>query len=269
MISLVISITVAFITFSQTGASGWSYFWAVLAFIAVQILSAILLRKKIGGIQTKIQTVIGDGQKALNNKLKLMQQRGNTNVKLMQKIAEADQKKFIEQALEVANELENYKKWSVLMGKQIATMRMQFNFQLKNYKESDKYMKKALFLDPMLYCMKLARMYKLKDDKELEKTFKKATTRYKGAKARLIYSTYAWIKVKQNDIDAAIKALNNAKKKDDNETLLKNLALLQNGKQNQFSNAAFGDMWYSLYLEEPKAKVQRGRQRQPKGNRPF
>ena len=36
--------------------------------------------------------------------------------------------------------------------------------------------------------------------------------------------------------------------------------VLANGKAKQFSNSGFGDMWYALYLEEPKVKPQRQRQ---------
>ena len=36
-----------------------------------------------------------------------------------------------------------------------------------------------------------------------------------------------------------------------------------NGKEKQFSNAGFGDIWYALYLEEPKVKPQRQRPGRP------
>ena len=36
---------------------------------------------------------------------------------------------------------------------------------------------------------------------------------------------------------------------------------LANQKYKHFSNAGFGDLWYSLYLEEPKVKMQRQQQR--------
>ena len=63
----------------------------------------------------------------------------------------------------------------------------------------------------------------------------------------------------QDDEKAALAALVEAKKESDHPVLLENYAKLANGKAKQFSNAGFGDMWYALYLEDPKVKPQRQR----------
>ena len=62
---------------------------------------------------------------------------------------------------------------------------------------------------------------------------------------------------------AARAALTAAKNKSDHPVLLENHEKLVNGKAKQFSNAGFGDMWYALFLEEPKMKPQRQRQGRP------
>ena len=58
-------------------------------------------------------------------------------------------------------------------------------------------------------------------------------------------------------VQKAVAALVAAKKLSDNATLVENCDRLVNGKLKHFSNAGFGDAWYSLYLEEPKIKPQR------------
>ena len=55
----------------------------------------------------------------------------------------------------------------------------------------------------------------------------------------------------------AVAALVAARKLSDNQTLIENCDRLVNGKYKHFNNAGLGDLWYSLYLEEPKIKPQR------------
>lgn len=270
MLSLILSFALSISVYFKTAEYGnWSILWAILTFLLLQVLVGLALRKPIMGVQNKIQAVIMDGQKKLNAKMTQMQQRGAGSVKVMQKILESEQTKFIEEALALTSELETYNKWSIMMSKQIATMRMQFYFQLKDFKKVDELMPKAMFMDPMIYGMKLARQYKQDDLVGMEKTFKKAMRRFKGEKATIIVAAYSWAMVKKNNIDDAIKALNEAVKKNSNEVLVNNLNALRNGKLKLFSNAGLGDMWYTLYLEEPKQKVARVKQRASKGGRPF
>ncbi len=270
MLSLIISITLSIITFSTTADfGGWSYAWAILVFILTQLAVGLLLKKKIMATQMEIQEIIQDGQKRLSGKMTMMQQKGSGNIKVMQKVLETEQNKFLSAALEATSKMEKYNKWSLLMKKQIATMRLQFNFQLKNYDKVDELIKSALYLDPMIYAMRMAREYKKGDMTALAKTYKKAKMRYKGSKGTIIFGMYSWAMVKKNRIDDAILCLNEALKKDNNEVLTRNLHALQNGKTKQFSNAGLGDMWYALYLEEMKQKVQKVRQRASKGGRPF
>lgn len=270
MLSIILSFAVSTAVYFSTSQFGnWKFLWTALVFLALQVIVGLLLRKHIMAVQQRIQSVIMDGQTKLNAKMNHMQQRGSANVKVMQKILETEQTKFIQEALTMTTELEQFNKWSVMMGKQIATMRMQFHFQLKNYTEVDTLMPKALYLDPMIYGMKLARLYKQDDLKGLEKTYLKGSRRFKGDKSTIIYAAYSWAMVKKGNVDEAVKALNEAVKKNSNEVLLNNLNFLKNGKIKQFSNAGLGDMWYTLYLEEPKQKAVRVKQRASRGARPF
>jgi len=271
MLSLIISLSVAFAIYfsSVESLGGWSIFWAIIAFFAIQVVTALLLRGRIMKVQQAIQATIMDGQKRLNVKMTQMQQRGSTNMKVAQKVLESEQAKFINQALEMTAELEQYSKWSLMMSKQIATMRMQFHFQLKEYDKVDALLPKALMMDPMIYAMKLARDYKKGDMDAMAKTFKKGKTRFRGDKSTMIFATYSWALVKKGKVDEAIEALNEAVKKNSNEILMNNLNFLKNGKVKQFSNAGLGDMWYTLYLEEMKQKPVRMKQRGGRGGRPF
>ncbi|MGL4854403.1 MAG: hypothetical protein ACRC37_04030 [Lentisphaeria bacterium] len=269
MLALLISLTLSFSVYFVTGQTGWSIFGALAVFVLIQVAFGLLMRKKIGLVQNKIQAVIMDGQKRINAKVTMMQQKGNTNISMMQKMLESDQKVFLNEALELTKELEPFVKWSMLLGKQIATMRMQFYFQLKEFTKVEENSKRALFLDPMLFCIKMVCDYKKKEFKVIDKTYARAIGRFRGEKSTLLAATYSWMLVKQDRIDDAIKALVSATKKNDNDVLVKNLDLLRNGKGKQLSNSGLGEQWYALGLEEFKQKPVKMRQRVSKGGRPF
>ena len=57
-----------------------------------------------------------------------------------------DQKAMLKEALELTKGLEPFQKWSVLMGRQIATMRMQFHYQLKDFEQADEILATCGFL---------------------------------------------------------------------------------------------------------------------------
>ncbi|NQZ56981.1 MAG: hypothetical protein HRT88_05865 [Lentisphaeraceae bacterium] len=167
-------------------------------------------------------------------------------------------------------------------------MRFQLNYQIKNFEESDKYMEKLWLLDPSVITMKMARLFKtdaidrslLKDEASKKKAlkewsvtkiFKKGSSRMKGDKAAMVFSTYCWMLVKLGLAEEAQELLVEAAKKTGDEVIAKNLERLRNGKPGSFSNAKYGEMWYALFLEEPtkqKQKVVRQKgNRQP--GRPF
>jgi hypothetical protein len=119
-----------------------------------------------------------------------------------------------------------------------------------------------MFLDVRSVATKMARMYQRKED-GIDKFFRKKGLKFKGEDLALVVSTYAWILVKQDRADEAMKVLAEAKKKTDNPVVLENWERLANGKVRNFSNAGLGDSWYSLYLETPKIRQERVRQGRP------
>ena len=122
--------------------------------------------------------------------------------------------------------------------------------------QTDELLKHCFLMDPRSLAIKLVRLYKT-EDPGLDKFYQKRCRRLKGEDGALVASTYAWIKLRQEQPEKAVAALVAAKKLSDNATLVENCDRLVNGKLKHFSNAGFGDAWYSLYLEEPKIKPQR------------
>jgi hypothetical protein len=180
---------------------------------------------------------------------------------------EKDQNKFILSALEATDMLKPFFMWSFLLKQQVNTMKMQFHYQLKDYDKVDELLPHCIYMDPMAVCMKMVRMYK-NDDPKLGEFFKKKVKKFKAGKGRLIYSLYAWILVKRQDIDAAYTVLTEAKEKTEDDIVIKNWEHIANKRIKSFSNAGLGDEWYALGLEQPKQQMVRPKRRMA-GARPF
>ncbi len=134
---------------------------------------------------------------------------------------------------------------------------------IKDFKKVDALMSKALLLDPTMVAMKIARLQMLDAPlADITKIYKKAVRRLRYNENVLLAGCYSWILVKRGLVDDAFKALTEALKKSDDATLKRNHEHLMNNRVLQFSNSGLGDSWYSLYLEEPRVKMQR-----PRGNR--
>jgi hypothetical protein len=240
----------------------WGWAWAVVngAFITivVQLVVGLYIRKQVGRVHGKIQAVMQDKQVKLNRMANQFMRRPVGGIKTMQQIMEKEQSGGVRQALEMTRELEKWFRWNILLEKQINTMRMMFHYQLKEFSKVDALMPRCLMFDARAVAMKIARMYKNGDEKFMQ-FFKKKVKRAKGDDAALLYSLCAWILVKQNKLDDALNLLIEAKKKTEHENIIHNWELLANGKAKQFSNAALGDIWYALHLEEQKVKVQKER----------
>jgi len=239
---------------------GWSVFWGVTAMLIMQVLIALFIRKKVMALTLRIQDIISEGSKRINRKIMSSQQKLAGNVKMMQKLVEKDQKEIISQAIEVVDTMDKYCKWNFLLKKQLDTMRMQFYFQIGEYSKVDQFIPKAMYMEPVSVAIKMVRQYK-NNSPELDVTFKKKIRKFKGDKGIILYALYSWILVQKNEIDAAIKVLNMAKDQTDNETIHQNLNHLQNGKIKKFSNAAIGEEWYALKLEEPKYQIKQNTRR--------
>ncbi len=257
IISAIIGILIGWGSYYEWGWS-WAAANGIIMAIACQLLIGLFIRRKVSKINEKIQGVMTDAQSKINRMAQGFQRRPLGSIKEMQKMLEKEQNESVRKALEVSKEMAKWFKWNFLLEKQINTMRMLLHFQLREIEEVDKLMPKCLMMDVRAVAIKIVRMYK-KGNQDFHKLFARKAKRLKDDDAALLYGLYSWILVKEGQADKALAALIEAKKKTSNETIIQNWENLANGRIKQFSNAGMGDMWYSLYLEEPKVKPQKMR----------
>jgi len=238
-------------SFIGGAALTWSLTWSILTFLAFQITVGLLIRKKIIKISLEIQNILTEGQKKLSRMVQNFQRKPQGGTATMQKILEKEQNAFIKSALNMVCKLAPYCKWNFMIRKQMNSMKMQFNYQLKNFEEVDSILDKCLYSDPLAVAMKMARMH-TNNTPGLDKYFAKKVKKFKGEQGTILYALYSWALVKRGEIDAAIKILNQGKSATGNEVLEQNWMQLVNGKVKKFSNAGLGEQWYALYLEEPR-----------------
>ena len=117
--------------------------------------------------------------------------------------------------------------------------------------------------------MKMARQYENKDIAGAEKTYKRYARWYRDDRGALLHGLMSWIFVKEKRFEDARQLLGKVKEKTYNETIARNWELLSNNREKSFSNAGFGDQWYSLYLEKPPAPKQQRVRGNMKGHRGF
>ena len=248
------------LTLTHLARWGWSVFWGVLGFFILQLTIGLLLRNKVKAAMDAVQNVLLAGQKKLQQKVNHWQTRPPGSVKQAQLEMERDQRVFIEQALEASKGLEKFTPWTLMLDKQIATLRMQLYYQLKEFRKVDELLPKCMFMEPMTAAMKLARLHVRGETVEAEKFFKKQTSRLRYGQGVILYALYAWMLVQRKEVEAAHKLLVRACEKMENEVIKANRDHLANNRINQFSNAGLSDEWYALGLEQPKIKMQRQRQ---------
>jgi hypothetical protein len=258
-----------FSTIEATGAG-------IAAFLLFQITLGLIVRKKISKVQAGLQEVMERGQKQMNRKVQMFQSKPGGNIKQIQRQLEADQQKLITQALEYVDHLEPFKKWNLMIGRQIATMRMQFLYQLKEFEKVDQILSKSglfsgpVMLEPTAVAMKIARQYKTEGVEKAEKAFKRRIKWFRGSRGTLLYGLMSWVYVKEGEIEKAHQLLIKGKDATGDETLSRNLEMLANKKEKSFSNAGLGDEWFALYLEKPPTpKQQRMRGNAARSGRMF
>lgn len=275
MLSLLISIliSVVFVTIAvMAGAKpGIAPFVGSVGFLVPFFLIGWLVRKKVTAIQQELQAQLMNSQQRLTRKVQQFQSKPGGNLKLIQRQIDSEQQKAYQEALQFTDRFIPFKKWNLLMGRQIATMRMQFLYQLKDFEQVDVLLFKSnlfngpMLLEPMAVAMKIARQYKRDDITGAEKTFKKKVKWFKGDRATLLYGLMSWIYMKQGESEKARQLLLKGKESTMNETLAKNWEKLSNNQDKSFSNAGLGEEWYGLYLETPAMPKQqrvRGNPRQ-------
>ena len=265
MFSLIIAISCGVgiglaLFFSDTMGYGWSIFFSVLGFGITQMLIGFSLQKKVKAAMKTVEAVMLDGQKAMQAKMQRWQTRPPGSIQEAQNEMARDQRKFVMEALALTEPLHKFDNWVPLMKRQIATAQFQLYWMIKEYRKCDQLMEKALFVDPTMYAMKMARYHTLgKPTDEIRKVYDKGRRRLRYNQNVLIAAAWTWILVRRGEIDEAFKALNEALKNSDNETLKANREALANNRVAHFSNTNIGDTWWALGLEEPKVKMQRQR----------
>jgi len=237
----------------------WVIVWGMVGVIVGQFSLGLILRGKVKAAMDAVQNVLLSGQKKAQQKINHWQMRPPGSLKQAQTELERDQRVFIEQALETSKRLEKYVPWTLMLDRQIATLRMQLYYQLKEFRKVDALLPKCMFMDPMSAAMKLARLHVRGETAAADKFFQKQTRRLRYGQGTILYALYAWMLVQRKEIEAAHKVLVRACEKMENETIKANRDHLANNRVTQFSNAGLMEEWYALGLEQPKVKMQRQR----------
>jgi len=249
-------------------------FFSVTGFIATFLLIGWLVRRKIAKVQKELEKIMLTGQQRIQRKVHQFQSKPGGNLKLIQRQLESDQKAIYQECLNFTPRLEPFKKWSLMMGRQIATLRMQFLYQLKEFEQVDAilagsgFMKGPVYMEPMTVAMKIARQYKNQDVEGASKTFKKKIKWFRGDRGTILYGVMTWILVKEGKTDEARELLVKAKEATGHPTFTHNWEQLSNDRMKAFSNSGLGEEWYGLYLENPpQPKQQRIQMGGRKGRR--
>lgn len=277
MLTLIISIliSIACVIAAKVGgiSTGSTVSSGLAGFILPNVIIGIIVRKKVGAVNNELQEIVTGAQKRINQTIHQFQYRPGGDPKRMQKQIERDQHATFQRALDFTANMEPFKKWNILMAKQISTIRLQFLYQLNEFAQVDEifskgYLSSPMMLEPMPVAMKMSRQFKNKDFEGAEKTFKRHIIWFRGRRGTLLYALMSWIHMKQGEPEKARQLLAKGKDATGSEVLANNFMQLSNDKNNKFSNAELGDEWFGLYLEKPPTPKQK-RMRQPKGGRRF
>ena len=262
LIAVIIGASIAIAMIVDQQSVAWSIVSGIAGYVVVQIIISLILRKKINAVQAGIQAEMNADRERINRQLTTFQQRQPGNMNGLKQLADRLQSEVSRKLLEATERFKVFYPWSPMLYKQINAMKVQLYFQIKDYGEVDRLLPKSMLLDPLSLSIKLVRMYK-NDDKELDSFYNKKCSRFKSEQGAFIASVYAWIKLKQQNTQAAIAALRAARKHSDHPVLVDNLDKLLNDKKKDYSNAGFGEQWYALGLEEFKPKAVRRRNNGP------
>ena len=274
LISTLVASALAGASIASQVSTGATVFYSIAGFVGTFFLVGFLVRKKMSKVQREFQQSMQAAQGRMQRKVQMFQNKPGGNVKQMQRQLEMDQKAMCQSGLEFTKRLEPFRKWSLLTGRQIATMRLQFYYQLKEFARVDEilatcgFLRGPMMIDPMTAAMRMARCYRNDDLAGAERVFKRRIRWTWGDRGTLLYGLMSWIYVQVSEPDEARRVLLKAKKATGDDTLTRNWEHLANDRIKKFSNAGLGDQWYSLYLEnppQPKQQRMRGKGRNPRG----
>lgn len=256
MLTIILAFLAATLAWSGVyyGFEGRHWGWATLAgfagFIAVALPITWLIRKRMEMIFNAVQGKIISSQEQLRRKIMALQNKMQSGPKFQAQI-EKEQADSIREAIKMLDELKPIQKWNLLVLRQYNTFKGQMLFQIKDFEGAAPLLDKALVLEPLTLAMQMVLMYKKGDMKKLEKAFYKGTGRFKDEKGTLLYALYSWVLVAENRPSEAVAILDEGRKKCESEVLQQNWDHLVNGRSKRFSNAALGEQWFALYLENP------------------
>ena len=259
--------------FGDFSAWGWALFFSALAFVGCNLLIGKIVGNRVKAIAEQIQANMLQAQKRMQERMNVWRHRPPGSLKQAQLELQKFQHAAIADALNASSAMEKFRNWAPLMGRQIATMRMQLHYQDRNWKEVDALLPKCIVFDPMTAAMAMARTYmrdgyhheKDKKDRpkpnDIDRRFERGTARLRYGQGALLFGLYAWIQNQSGDPDAALETLLRADRKMENATIKRNIELLRNNKPKQFSLAGLGDEWYALGLEEPRMRAPRSHEK--------
>ena len=243
-------------------STGATVFYSIIGFIGTFFLVGFPIRKKMSKVQGELQQSMQAAQARMQRKVQLFQNKPGGNVKQIQRQLDIDQTAMFKERLEFTKQLEPFRKWSLLTGRQIATLRLQFYYQLKEFNQVDKilatcgFLRGPLMIDPMASAMRMARCYQNDDLAGAERVFKRRIRWTWGERGTLLYGLMSWIYVKLGQPAEARRVLLKAHKATGVDTFSRNWEHLSNARVESFSNSGLGDQWFGLYLENPPAPKQ-------------
>ena len=287
MYTILLSLLLGGVVGTSLGLSGatrtsMAITWGVLSAIASYAIALFFLNRALKRRMEAVQNILLDGQRQMQARIKRYESRPGTDPRQAMREMEASSQKFLRTALAQSASLEPFVGWIPLMSRQIATMRMQFHYQLKEFDKVDALLPRCLVLDPLSASMKLAQRWRSKaTSAEIRKDFDVMVKRFKYNQSVLPYSLMAWIYIQEaqaaeaearkapHDRKAEIEArraaaeenayqiLVRACRENEHETLNRNRDRLANRKMREFTNAGLADQWYALFLETPKIQQRR------------
>lgn len=255
MLSIIISVCGAMAVSAGLVFNGhpwWGLFAGIAFWCVFQIVLNLALRKRIEAVFMEAQQQLLALQNRISHKMTMLQQSGCADIRKLQELQEKELRDGISPILIIYDRLIPLYKWSALTERQVNTMKSQLYFQVREFERAEKLLKKSLALDSMIVAMKAVVAYRLKKKEEALKILRKAVKRFKGDKVVVLYALWSWMLVKSENYDEAIRVLVDAKERTGNETFTTNWNHLVNRRNDKFSNASLGEMWYSLGLELPK-----------------
>lgn len=250
MLTFALSIAAAVLAY-LIGPGDWKITCAVIAFLIALILIFRHFGKKLQAVVQSAQEHVMAGRAEVEKLIHRAQNKQMTSPKAFEEKAEKLIADSVREAIQTLDAAQPLFKWVVMGQRQVNTVKMQWLYQIKEFDQADPLMNKAFEMDPMIVAMKMARAYMRDPDADLEHMFRKGTKKFKRNKGAILYAVYSWILIKRKQNDRALEVLVQAKEQTDNEVLHRNWDLVVNNKIHLFSNAALGDVWYSLHLEKP------------------